>query len=84
MEVDAGTVRGCGLGGLGQTHPFLSTYGQVEMSGRAVLSYVTAEQSPGRWGVMGSSQFGHIIPKYPGHIHRGVCAELVYFLKFRY
>lgn len=42
------------------------------MSGRALLSYVTAERSPGRWGVMGSSQFSHIIQKYPGHIHGGV------------
>lgn len=51
------------------------------MSGPAVLSYVTAERSPGRWGVMGSSQFSHIIQKYLGYIHGGVCAVDV-LLKF--
>lgn len=47
------------------------------MSGRAERSYVTVEWSPGRWGVMGSSQFGHIIQKYSVHINGGVFADLM-------
>lgn len=42
-----------------------------ETSGVAGLSYVTAACSPGRRGAMGSSQSGHIVQKYTGHIHRG-------------
>lgn len=52
------------------------------MSGPAQLSYVTAVCSPGRWGVMGSSQFSRIVQKYTGHIHRGVYTHLMLFLKF--
>lgn len=54
------------------------------MSGLAQLSYVTAVWSPGRWGVMYSSQFSHIIQKYTGHIHEGLYTYLMVFLKFHY
>lgn len=51
------------------------------MSGLAQLSYVTAVCSPGRWGAMGSSQFGRTVQKYTGHIHMGVHTYLMLFLK---
>lgn len=52
------------------------------MSGLVQLAYVTTMCRPGRWGVMGSGQFSHIIRKYTSHIHRGIYTYLMFFLKF--